>query len=156
LLATAPDITLTFKKAGVVVYREKIELKSSKGFLIPGSTIGKLDINTWVISCERGAGFILRYGQYYTCMGQGDRDMFQDRTPRPFINFQKLLSPDADTEFIQKEKEGWMDHYAECAIRRLDKKSSWQDWLVEKIIDIWISRTSVEEFLERKKRVSGG
>ena len=94
LEAKPPDINIQFYLLQMVVAKGKIELKSGKGKGIPGSTIGKLDINEPVIACirnELGLPYEFRYAQYYNCIGETAHDMFQDRTPRPFVNFQKII-----------------------------------------------------------------
>ena len=151
----SPDIGLTFSK-GETIVTGKIELKSGKGAgCIPGSTIGNLDINEPVIFCLRNEGrFEFRYGQYHSCMGETDRDKFQDRTPRPFVNFQKMSDISVPIKYIKKEKGDWINHYAKCALLRtkvLSKQGrSWQDDLVQRLLNLFIKETSVEEFIRLK------
>ena len=172
-----PDINITFIKDENIITKGKIELKSGKGKgLIPGSTIGSLDINEPVIFCLRNESkktFDIRYDQYYNCIGESKTDMFQDRTPRPKVNFQKMKKIDEECNYIQKDKNDWINHYAECAIHRINNNSvnynnnleksnnnseksikSWQDELVEKIkimcIKYFIKETSIEEFTKLK------
>ena len=89
MTASIPDINCVFSKNGktIKVLKNKIELKSSKSNVMPGSTIGKLDINQPLIYCYRPKNadtpYEIRYGQYHTAMGESDIDLFQDRTPRP-------------------------------------------------------------------------
>ena len=82
-----PDINCIFD--GDIQVTHKIELKSSKTNVMPGSTIGKLDINQPLIFCNRTT-YEVQCGQYHTAMGDSDIDLFQDRTPRPSLNFTKL------------------------------------------------------------------
>ena len=165
-----PDINITFLKDENIITKGKIELKSGKGKgLIPGSTIGSLDINEPVIFCLRNETkktFDIRYDQYYNCIGESKTDMFQDRTPRPKVNFQKMKKIDEECNYIQKEKNDWINHYADCAIYRINNNSeksnnnseksnkSWQDDLVEKIniicVKDFIKKTSIEEFIKLK------
>lgn len=121
--------------------KNKIELKSSKTYLIPGSTIGKLDINQPLIYCHRPINnekiFEIRYGQYFNAMGDTDIDLFQDRTPRPSLNFTKLFTTNHPTiYYIDNKKDEWVSHYGVCAVNRLKRKvtSSWQDHLTKCII----------------------
>jgi len=55
MTALIPDINCIFSKNGktIKVSKNKIELKSSKNYVLPGSTIGKLDINQPLIYCYR-------------------------------------------------------------------------------------------------------
>lgn len=132
LTAVIPDINCTFDNDGVIV-RHKIELKSSMNNVMPGSTIGKLDINQPLIFCNRKT-YEVRCGQYYTAMGNSDIDLFQDRTPRPSLNFSKLST--RPIEYIVKEKDAWISHYGKCAVNRLNQSvtPSWQDTLTKSIL----------------------
>lgn len=145
MTASIPDINCTFSKNGtpIKILKNKIELKSSKSHVMPGSTIGKLDINQPLIYCYRPKnGFNLyeiRYGQYHTAMGESNFDLFQDRTPRPQLNFTKLF-PSSQMEIIysNKKKDAWISHYGKCAINRLNPNHnvgySWQDSLTKSIL----------------------
>ena len=154
LTCRIPDINLTFSKDSVTVGTAKIELKSSKGLSLPGSTIGKLDINEPVIYCHRkelDGTFEFRYHQYHSCIGETKHDLFQDRTPRPAVNFQKMAEAGTEITYVEKEKGQWVQHYAECALARLQSNcKSWQDGLVKAILDSFIRNTSVEAFAEMK------
>lgn len=159
----SPDINITISIDSNHIIYVKIELKSGKAEIIPGSTIGKLDINQPTIFCLRKEGpeqtFEIRYSQYHSCIGEKDTDMFQDRTPRPFVNFNKMTCIDTPIEYIEKEKGDWVKHYAECALNRIKKNitSSWQDDLTKnmakKVVEDFIKNTSVEEFAKRKSEL---
>ena len=158
LEAKHPDINLCFLEMGSPVKRGKIELKSTKtkSGIMPGSTIGKLDMNQPVIFCLRNDTnkvFEFRYGQYYNCIGENEYDMFQDRTPRPAVNFQKMTPIDTPLTYHEKEKGVWIPHYAKCALRRIQdaKCKSWQDDLTKNILHEYISQTSVEDFVRAKE-----
>jgi hypothetical protein len=185
LQARPPDINCAFfienaDDSSLPIYKAKIELKSAKTTSMPGSTIGKLNINQPLIfvlrpppnsgasgavgaSCAVGASgtvgascvkYEARFGQYHTAMGESDYDTFQDRTPRPLINFLKLsaapepaalepaapepaaLEPSVSPSVLysEKTKDAWISHYAKCALKRIGplvqpklKKASWQD-----------------------------
>ena len=141
--ASIPDINCTFTKNGNTIkfLKNKIELKSSKNHVMPGSTIGKLDINQPLIYCYRPKNadhpYEIRYGQYHTAMGESDIDLFQDRTPRPQLNFTKLF-PCSQNEIIysNKKKDAWVLHYGKCAVNRLNNSVSysWQDSLTKSIL----------------------
>jgi len=160
LKATDPDITLEFSRGLVSVFKAKIELKSGKGISIPGSTIGKLDINIPVICVRRDAGgsFLVGYQQYHALIGETDHDLFQDRTPRPHINFTKMADPSVSLPYVEKEKGIWVNHFAECAMNRINspvyRDQSWQDDLTRKIVEEFIMRTSVDDFARRKAELS--
>ena len=90
---TIPDINIIFeypdKKKTI---EKKIELKSSKNSKMPGSTIRKLDVNQPLIYCLRSENplkFETRCSLYHQAMGESDLELFQDRSPRPCINFEK-------------------------------------------------------------------
>lgn len=143
MVALIPDINCTFSKNGqkINVPKNKIELKSSKNHIMPGSTIGKLDINQPLIYCCRPKTaekpYEIRYGQYHTAMGESDIDLFQDRTPRPQLNFTKLYpSSQTDIMYSDKKKDAWVSHYGKCAIYRLNHtvSYSWQDLLTKSIL----------------------
>ena len=153
-----PDINISFSKGSEIITKGKIELKSSKGKgVIPGSTIGSLDINEPVIFClrnESGETFDFRYHQYHSCIGETDRDMFQDRTPRPRVNFHKMMDIARSVEYNQKETGDWVEHYAKCALVRIKTQSkSWQDDLVTKIVNLFIKETSIEDFIKMKSTI---
>jgi len=143
MTASIPDINLVFSKNEKIikVLKNKIELKSSKSHVMPGSTIGKLDINQPLIYCYRPKNadtpYELRYGQYHTAMGESDIDLFQDRTPRPQLNFTKLF-PSSQMEIIysNKKKDAWISHYGKSAVNRLNHNVSysWQDSLTKSIL----------------------
>lgn len=141
MTASIPDIICTFSKNGktIKVTKNKIELKSSKNHLMPGSTIGKLDINQPLIYCYRPKHnpYEIRYGQYHIAMGESDIDLFQDRTPRPQLNFTKLFSSSQkEIIYSNKKKDSWISHYGKCAVNRLNHSVSysWQDSLTKSIL----------------------
>jgi hypothetical protein len=144
MVAIIPDINCTFSKNGktIEVPKNKIELKSSKSLHLIGSTIRNLDINQPVIYCHRpkivDGNYEIRYGQYHNGMvPKSDTDLFQDRTPRPPLNFNKLF-PSTQMEIIysDKKKDDWIPHYGKCAVNRLNHSVSysWQDPLTKSII----------------------
>ena len=154
-----PDINITFRYPSGRESNHKIELKSSKKTKMLGSTIIKLDINQPLIYCLRPKGlepYILRCSQYYNAMEKSDVALFQERSPRPPINFNKMYD---NQHFEKKEKKYWdIEHYATCALNRIDEsiscKHSWQDDMVEQIkkkaIEEFIRKTSVEQFDKTK------
>ena len=134
-----PDINITFKYPGGIKSKDKIELKSSKSKKMPGSTIKKLNINQMLIYCLRPSiasePYIVKCSQYYNAMGESDTDLFQDRTPRPFINFKKMSEADNIVPFVTKDKNDWIEHYAKCALKRIEEttmcQKSWQDDMIK-------------------------
>jgi hypothetical protein len=166
LTANSPDVTITLwngeekLKKNKVVAKGKIELKSGKGDSIPGSTILSLDVNQPVIYCKRDEEnkvFNIRYGQYHMCMVETDLDRFQDRAPRSPVSYLKMTDVDIPVVYTEKEKGDWVRRYAVCAVNRMalrssekEKKSSWQDPMVNCIIDEYLRRTSIEEITRRK------
>ena len=70
-------------------------------------------------------------------MGESDIDLFQDRTPRPQLNFTKLF-PSSQIEIIysNNKKDVWISHYEKCAVNRLNRNVSysWQDSLTKSIL----------------------
>ena len=159
LTANPPDINISFYKDSNILASGKIELKSGKTPSIPGSTILKLNINQPVIFCLRNESnlpFEFRYSQYHNSVGETNSDMFQDRSPRYPVNFTKMTDINVPIEYVHKEKGDWAEHYAKCALFRIaEKKShSWQDDLVEKIIKLFIKKTSIEEFSRLKQGLS--
>jgi hypothetical protein len=140
MTAFIPDIICSFSKNGnsIKVLKNKIELKSSKSYVMPGSTIGKLDINQPLIYCYRSKNesdpYKIRYGQYHTAMGETEIDLFQDRTPRPLLNFTKLIQ--SEVIYSDKHKDEWILHYGKCAVNRIKQpvSYSWQDTLTRYIL----------------------
>lgn len=140
MTASIPDIICTFSKNGtpIKISKNKIELKSSKSHIMPGSTIGKLNINQPLIYCLRPENsdnlYKIRYGQYHNAIGESDTDLFQDRSPRPKLNFTKLSSQPVII-YCEKKKDDWIIHYAKCAVNRLKTTTkSWQDRLIRLIL----------------------
>jgi len=154
MTASIPDIICTFSKNGKTIEISKIELKSSKNHVIPGSTIGKLDINQPLIYCYRPKNqdnpYEIRYGQYHTAMGESDIDLFQDKTPRPQLNFKKLVPySQKEINYSYKKKDAWILHYGKCAVNRLnrDVSYSWQDTLTKSILYEALKNTETMEDL---------
>jgi len=158
-----PDINIMFTFPDGSHISKKIELKSSKNIKMPGSTIKKLDINQPLIYCLRpqkeNGGYKIRYSQYYNAIGETNFDLFQDRTPRPVINFDKMNDIETNnTSFQYKEKDAWIQHYADCAIYRINNpcQYSWQDDLVKvikkKIIEDYLKNNTIEQIKEYKSR----
>jgi hypothetical protein len=144
MTASIPDINCTFSKNGktIKVPKNKIELKSSKSIQLPGSTIRNVDINQPLIYCHRPKKidglYTVRWGQYHDGMvPKSDTDLFQDRAPRPALQFNKLFtSTPPEIIYKTKEKDDWISRYGKCAVNRLQKKVklSWQDPLTKSII----------------------
>lgn len=156
-----PDINIKFYDNFEEICQYKIELKSSKNKNIPGSTINKLDINIPVIFCYRNNDTIIcKYSQYYHMIGDNDFEKFQDRTPRPIINFSKMFDDNYDLEYIYKNKNCWIKHYADCSINRLNNgiNTSWQDELIklikDRIIEEYIVNTTIQEFQDKKNTLN--
>jgi hypothetical protein len=159
LTAKSPDVSLTLWNGQEKFAEGKIELKSGKADAIPGSTILSLDINQPVIFCRRDEAnktFAIRYHQYHACIGESEYDRFQDRSPRPVVNFLKMMDVDSTVTYTEKEKNDWIPHYAACALNRLAPlphhavRHTWQEDLINAVIKEFVKRTSVEEFSRRK------
>lgn len=164
ITCTIPDINIVFTHSDQRRQHFKIELKSSKRKTMPGSTIKKLDINQPLIYCLRPTTsecvFEFRCSQYHSAMGEGELDLFQDRTPRPIINFEKMNQVHNDSNFELKDKNGWLEHYAQCGLNRISDKNfkfiqtSWQDDMLKimkkQIIEEYIKDTSCDEFYIQK------
>tara|TARA_B100000780_G_C21005367_1_gene402397 strand:+ start:178 stop:924 length:747 start_codon:yes stop_codon:yes gene_type:complete len=157
-----PDINLKFVFPGGDIVIKKIELKSSTSTKMSGSTIKKLDINQPLIYCLRPKNnngiYNIRCSQYHSAMGDSDTDLFQDRTPRPCLNFKKMNDYGNEHSFENKRKGSWVHHYARCALNRIEPntqcKVSWQDDLLKNIkndiIDEFIKNTTVDNFVKMK------
>ena len=163
IVCSIPDINIVFVYPNGEKENKKIELKSSKSLKMPGSTIGKLDINQPLIYCLRSSQnsdvFEVRCSQYHNAMWESKTDLFQDRTPRPFINFEKMKDPDNVLPFENKSKKYWIEHYAKCAINRISgailHRSSWQNEMIKiikrNIIEDYIRKTPIEQIKKHKK-----
>jgi hypothetical protein len=159
IICIGPDIKITFMYPDGGKMNCKIEMKSSKNKTMPGSTIKKLDINQSLIYCLRPSSnqepYELRCSQYYSAMGESETDLFQDRTPRPLINFDKMNATKEIIPFLNKDKKNcWVEHYAKCALNRVNGthscQHSWQDDMVnmikKDIIEEYIRKTSEHQF----------
>lgn len=157
LIAEPPDVNLIIVKIGMPNKTGKIELKSGTTPHIPGSTIAKLDINEPAIFCLRpktkDGEYKFRYAQYHSSMGSCETETFQDRTPRPQVNFAKMSEITDDIVYIEKDKGDWAQHYAKCAINRIEagsKYKSWQDDLTKLIINEYLKRHTIDEIIAIK------
>lgn len=152
-----PDINITFiYDNGKHIYK-KIELKSSKSIKLPGSTINNLDVNQSLIYCLRPKNktgeYKIKCSQYHFAIEQSNIDLFQDRTPRPRLNFQKMKDITNVLPYQHKDKSYWLEHYSKCAINRINENTSgnysWQDDLVKiikkYIIEDYLKNTSIEQ-----------
>ncbi len=167
ITACSPDINIQLWRDGKPFQKGRIELKSGKGKIIPGGCIGSLNMNQPIIFCKRNENvnpvtFEVRYGIYGECIGDTEYDLFQDRTPRPHVNFQKLSPVTEEHEFKKfKSKDSWAEHYAKCASNRVENPSkvrvSWQDTLTKEIQNIAIERflrnTSIEEIQRQQQEL---
>ena len=160
-----PDINIIVRYSDDTTSNHKIELKSSKSTVMCGSTIGTLDENQPLIYCLRPSTesepYLVRCSLYHMSMVKTETDLFQDRTPRPRIDFYKM--GEKAVPFQEKEKEDWLSHVTECALHRVEPdvvcRSSWQDSFIakikKKVIDMFIRNTSVEEFAQLKREGRG-
>ena len=117
-----------------------------------------MDINQTLIYCLRPSTpseqFKLKCSQYYTAIGKRESDLFQDRSPRPFINFDKMNEVHKNVPFVSKDKDDWVEHYAKCALKRIEEitrcRKSWQDDMIKimnkQILQDYIRNTSDEQF----------
>ncbi|WP_017292499.1 hypothetical protein [Geminocystis herdmanii] len=154
-----PDIKINFKLSEYQTsIKRKIELKSGytvkeNDVIILGSTIGKLDINIWLIFVLRknnNEDFEVRYGRYYKGIKVTENELFQDRTPRPKISFNEYQTVEElpDTQLMEKD-EAWINKYAESAVYRIinesksSKNYSWQDDLVIEILRIVLKNDDI-------------
>jgi len=153
------DIKITFTYSDGRTSKDKIELKSSIYKIMTGSTISSLDINQPLIYCLRPSNasepYNIKCSQYYSAIYGSDIDLFQDRTPRPRINFEKMNEIDNTLPFNFKEKDAWIEHYAKCGLKRIDGNTkcqkSWQDNMIKimkkNIIEEYINNTTKEQFI---------
>ena len=140
---SVPDLNIKFEHNGKI-YNKKIELKSSKTTdSIPGSTIRSLDPNIWTIFCfrdETNKKYEVRYGRYFKGLLPSKYEKFQDRSPRPSLNFKNFQksSEKPDTKKTDDFTNNFWKHYALCAINRVlePQSHSWQDDMVKEIIKL--------------------
>ena len=141
LSISVPDLILDFFIEGKS-YSKKIELKSTKSTSgrLRGSMIKSLDPNVWTIICKRnGDKFSIRCGRYYLGMEFSTHEKFQDRSPRPSLNFNRFQKFDEKpiTTLTNKSNAFWKSYALSALTRVLDpKQHSWQDDLVKEIIKI--------------------
>jgi hypothetical protein len=163
LITKGPDINLIFYKRideTMFMVSKKIELKSAKGNRCNGSTTGKLDVNQPLLFCKRPSdtedpnAYEIRYGQYYEAMYVSPSELFQDRTPRTPLLFERL-KPLAQTiaqpiTLEHKQNDEWIDRFSIAAVYRIAHKDlhliSWQDDLTR---DIFLHATDGIETIEQ-------
>jgi hypothetical protein len=153
IVCKTPDINIEIYEGPKEVAEGKIELKSGKHKIIPGSTIQTRDVNEPVIYCLRNkSDHHIRYGQYHQFMLIKDTALFQDRSPRPHINFDMLTDVKTPLSYVRKEKIDWIPHYAKAALTRANSPefTYWQDDMIRLIIKNFVKQTSVEEFARLK------
>ena len=159
IVCKSPDVTATFRKDDKNLAKGKIELKSGKDKIIPGSAIRSLDVNQPVIYClrnESGTIFHIRYGQYHQFIRITETAACQDRSPRPHVNFDMLTDVNTPLSYVRKEKIDWIPHYAKAALNRAKSAefTSWQDDMIrvaiQEVIKNFVKQTSVEEFARLK------
>ena len=104
--------------------------------------IKSLDPNIWTIMCCRADlrdKIEVRYGRYFIGMEISVYEKFQDRSPRPSLNFNKFQKYNEKPKIAltTMSKSFWKD-YAKSAIKRVlePQQYSWQDDLVKEIIKI--------------------
>ena len=142
-----PDLILKFS-IDKKLFLKKIELKSTKSSdgKLPGSVIKSLDPNIWTIICYRkNEKFEVRCGRYYLGMDISTHEKFQDRSPRPSLNFFKFQKYNEKPILtLTKKSESFWKNYAESALKRVlePKHNSWQDDLVKEIIKIVLKNPS--------------
>ena len=67
---------------------------------------------------------------------------------------------DPSHDFIHKPKSAWIEHYATCALERIDPRidlrpqNSWQDEVVRLIIEKYVAITSLDEFVSLKSDIA--
>jgi hypothetical protein len=104
--------------------------------------IKSLDPNIWTIMCcraDKKDKIEVRYGRYFIGMEISVYEKFQDRSPRPSLNFNKFQKYDEKPKIAitTMSKSFWTD-YAKSAVKRVlePQQYSWQDDLVKEIIKI--------------------
>jgi hypothetical protein len=149
------DINIIFTKKSQT-QKAKIELKSSKKKELPGSCIGSLDINQPLIYCYRiNSQFNIKYSIYHEAIVKKEVDRFQDRTPRPPVNYTSMHDPlEEMREYTEISKEAFVPYYVGCALNRLTMacNHSWQDDIVKGLMEEFIKRTSMEDLIAMKKQ----
>ena len=154
LSISVPDLILDFFIEGKS-YSKKIELKSTKSTSgrLRGSMIKSLDPNVWTIICKRNANkFDIRCGRYYLGMEFSTHEKFQDRSPRPSINFNRFQKIDEEpiTALTNKSNAFWKSYALSALTRVLDpQQHSWQDDLVKEIIKIVLNNPSKFDKLKK-------
>lgn len=158
-----PDILCEFKNNNNnEISKVKIELKTSISDKMPGSTIMKTDINMPFIFCKKPKDlqnglYELRCTQYHDAIVCNDNALFLDRTPRPIISFAKMPKLyDYQPIYVEKEKYDVADHFANCAINRMNTtkyNKSFQDDLIKKLLEKFIKNTSINDFIKMKENI---
>ena len=163
LTTSVPDILLSFTFPNGEIQEHKIELKTCKNETLPGSTLGKLDVNQFLIYILRTPGqFDVRWSSYRQAMVMDNLDSFNDRTPRPGLSFSNMNTVEETTvqsTYVEYGKDWWISHYANAAVARINAgKQTWQEKVISNIRnqfrDQFIKDTSVEEFARLKSELS--
>jgi hypothetical protein len=139
---TNPDLYLKITNEHEVFY-EPIELKSTKGSNIPGSSVQQVSPYEWVIFLKgRGKNIEVSIGHYINCIT--NRLPFPDRSPRPQIGYdvlkkwnnQNRLSSSTELKVIIDTNE-----------REIKSKilSDWQDYLASEWLKIVVESKVVHK-----------
>lgn len=135
---TNPDLCLELSFNNFYFY-ETIELKTTKGSSIPGSSVQQVIPNEWVIFIKHN-----NKGKYEIITGQyvhavNTRMQFPDRSPRPQISFNELKNWNKKNRVISDQR--LLYKYDQDQQLKLDLLHSWQDALAQRWVDILFSTT---------------
>jgi len=130
---TNPDLLLEITFNGAVFY-EPIEIKSTKGNSIPGSSIQQVLPYEWVIFIKRSKEKIeVSTGHYINSLTE--KLPFPDRSPRPQVAFETLVDWNKNNRFV--ENNSLILHKNEVLDQqKIQLLTDWQDYLANEWLEI--------------------
>lgn len=140
---TNPDILIKIED-GQNVYFQTIELKSTKGNSIPGSSIQQVKPYEWVIFIKRNQQVEITTGFYINSITE--KLPFPDRSPRPQVAFNTLSKWNKNNRIIDNQNLIYnIDRESEITKIRL--LNNWQDFLT----DEWLNIIKLETINKNEK-----
>lgn len=130
---TNPDLLLKIEALDEVFY-ESIEIKSTKGNSIPGSSIQQVLPYEWVIFIKRGKDKVdISTGYYINSLTE--KLPFPDRSPRPQVAFETLVDWNKNNRIV--EDNSLILHKNEALDQhKIQLLTDWQDYLANEWLEI--------------------
>lgn len=129
---TNPDLCLEINDSGKLLY-ETIELKTTKGNAIPGSSVQQVVPNEWAIFIKHTNRFAsVTIGKYINAVTSTIQ--FPDRSPRPQVSFLELSNWNKEYR-VENDKQ--LIYYNDPSIEeKCDIVNDWQEVLADRWMEI--------------------